>query len=402
MQLPTAALVHTTPSPVGLVPRFLSVSNVRGGVRLITDTTLGVTDVVEAMHATIVRPIGRQTQTRGLTGWIYRIVRGTMRRVGRMLDLGLAVADGGRGSTESPAGEAVVAALNGAFGERMEAEGNPLATAMHLRHAGQPLELAALATPRPTLLLQIHGICMHDGQWGTPGHDPGAIWADGLGATRLTLRYNSGRHISENGRELAHQLEALLAAWPVPLERLVVVGHSMGGLVARSAFSYLTAWPEDTSLVTLGSPHHGAPLERLGNLVDSSLSATRYTGPLAALGQTRSAGVTDLRFGNLRDEDWVNRDRFDRGEDPRHPVPLPPGVAVYTVAATLGDGRGGVRDQTVGDGLVPLDSALGRHPTRGLRVPTDRQWVASGMSHFDLLHQPDVTAKVLDWLVASP
>ncbi|GAB5533992.1 MAG: permease [Rubricoccaceae bacterium] len=383
------------------MPRRLSVSDVRGGVRLLTDTTLGVTDVVEAMHATIARPMGRQTRTRGLTGWIYRIVRGTMRRVGRLIDFGLATADRGQPRTDSPAREAVVAALNGAFGDRMAAEGNPLATSMHVRHEGKELDLHALATPRSTLLLQIHGICMHDAQWGTPDHDPGAIWADAIGATRLMLRYNSGRHISENGRELAHQLESLLAAWPFPVERLVVVGHSMGGLVARSAFSYLEQWPANTSLVTLGSPHHGAPLERLGNLVDVSLSATRYTGPLAALGHARSAGVTDLRFGSLRDEDWADRSRFARDGDARQLVRLPLGVKVYAVAATLAGGDGGVRDQTIGDGLVPLDSALGRHPTRDLGILPARQWVATGRSHFDLLHQPEVTEKVLEWLIAG-
>ena len=388
------------------MPRFVSVSDVRGGARLVTDTAVGVTDVVEAMHATIARPLGRPTRTRGLTGWIYRVVRGTMRRIGRALDLGLATVDRGHVHAESPAGggrvrEAVVAALNGAFGDRMEAEGNPLATRMHLRHEGQPMDLSELVAPRSTILLQIHGICMHDAQWGTPDHDPGAIWADALGATRLALRYNSGRHISENGRELAHQLEALLAAWPVPVGRLVVVGHSMGGLVARSAFSTMASWPADTALVTLGSPHHGAPLERLGNLVDASLGATRYSGPLAALGQARSAGVTDLRFGSLRDEDWSERDRFARGADARQRVPLPPGVAVYAVAATLGDGTGSVADQTVGDGLVPLDSALGRHPARGLGIPADRQWILSGKSHFDLLRQPEVTETVVEWLRAS-
>ena len=382
------------------MPRALSVSDLRGGARLVTDTALGITDVVEAMHATIASPLGRPTRARGLTGWIYRLVRGTMRRVGRMLDLGLATASQGRAHGESPAREAVVAALNGAFGDRMEAEANALATVMHVRHSGQPLDLTTLASPNATILLQIHGICMHDAQWGTPDHDPGAVWADALGATRLALRYNSGRHISENGRELALQLEALLSAWPVPVERLVVVGHSMGGLVARSAFSYLRegAWPISTSLITLGSPHHGAPLERLGNMVDASLSATRYTGPLAALGQARSAGVTDLRFGSLRDEDWADRDRFDRSPDSRQLVPLPSGVAVYAIAATLGEGTGGMRDQTVGDGLVPLDSALGRHPTRDLGIHADRQWILSGRSHFDLLHQPEVTAKVAEWL----
>ncbi len=110
--------------------------------------------------------------------------------------------------------------------------------------------------------------------------------------------------------------------------------------------------------------------------------------------------MTDLRFGNVHDDDWAGRDRFARGADARRPLPLPYGVACYLIAATTGNGRGGLRDQTVGDGLVPLDSALGRHPdpARTLQVPADRQWVAAGMSHFDLLQRPEVIEKLLTWL----
>ena len=383
--------------------RLVSVSDLRGAARLATRATMGATDVVEAMHTAVKRPSG-------IAGFVYRTTRGAARRVGDVVDAGLALVDRGR-TSEAPVREAVVAALNGALGDSLAAQGNPLATPLQLRHAGRRLDLDAIgadvADPRPSILLQVHGICTYEGQWGRGGHDPGAEWAEAIAGTRLAVRYNTGRHISENGRDLAALLASLLDAWPVPVERLVVVGHSMGGLVARSALSYLpegAALPPDTALVTLGSPHHGAPLERLGALVESALGAARYTSPLVAIGQTRSAGVTDLRYGNLRDEDWADRDRFARGPDDRQPVAVPEGVALYLAAATLGDGRGGLRDLTVGDGLVPLDSALGVHPdpARTLAVPPGHRWTLPGASHLDLLWQLEVTEQVRAWLVGAP
>ena len=394
-----------------------SLADLRGSARLATEAVLGVADVAEAAHATVLRPLGRRrrTRTRGLTGWIYRLVRRLTRRTGQALDGALGLIDtGSLPPVGSPGRDAVVAALNGVRGDALAASGNPLATAMTLRHTGQPLTLAppslahALPHAAPVVLVQVHGICMHDGQWGRDGYDPGAELADGLGATRVALRYNSGRHISENGREFAALLDRLLAAWPVQVRRVVLVGHSMGGLVARSALSYAAdaghAWLGlDVALVTLGSPHHGAPLERIGNVVDTLLARSRWSAPYARIGQIRSAGVTDLRHGNLRDEDWQGRDRFARGPDARRPAPLPESVTAYAIAATTGPGVGTIRDQTVGDGLVPLGSALGRHPDpeRDLGIPEERRWVAPGLSHFDLLWSPEVTARLLRWLAPA-
>ena len=389
--------------------RRLSASDVRGGVRLVTNAVTGVTDVVEAVHATVSQPAGRPTRTRGIAGWVYRLIRWITRGVGRTVDQTLSLADRHALPADGPAREAVVAALNGAFGDALVRDANPLATPLTLRHDGRPLRLdgAPLDVPdaSATLLVLVHGICMHDEQWGAPDHDMGGRLADGLGATRIGVRYNSGRHISESGRDLAGALDALVGAWPVPVRRLVVVGHSMGGLVARSAWFHATtaglAWPGlDASLAMLGSPHHGAPLERLGNHVDTLLGATRVGAPFARIGQIRSVGVTDLRHGSVHDADWAGRDRFARAPDARTPLPLPSGVACYVVAGTTGDGTGSVRDQAVGDGLVPLDSALGRHPdpARDLGVPPDRQWVSVGMHHFDLIRRPEVTAQLLAWL----
>ena len=191
------------------------------------------------------------------------------------------------------------------------------------------------------LVVLLHGLCMNDLQWKRKGHDHGVSLARDLAYTPVYLHYNSGLHVSTNGRAFAERLETLVQLWPVPLTELVIIGHSMGGLVARSACHYGALARHEwvrrlDKLVFVGTPHHGAPLERGGNWVDLLLGASRYSAPLARLGKIRSAGITDLRFGNLLDEDWNKRDRFKRTGDLRLPVPLPQGVACYAIAATTG------------------------------------------------------------------
>ena len=185
---------------------------------------------------------------------------------------------------------------NGVLGDYLAQIGNPLAIEMRLRHGGHPLELERqalrLALPEATrkLVVLVHGSCLSDRRWTRQGHDHGAALARDLGFTPVYLHYNSGLHISSNGREFAALLERLVAAWPTPLDELVIVAHSMGGLVARSAChvgeTAAHAWRSKLrKLVCLGSPHHGAPLERGGHWVDLFLSASRYSAPLARLGK---------------------------------------------------------------------------------------------------------------------
>ena len=179
----------------------------------------------------------------------------------------------------------------------------------------------------------------------------------------------------------------------------------MGGLATRSALHHAAQagqpWAGQLGdLVFLGTPHHGAPLERAGHWVDLVLGATPYAAPFARLGKVRSAGITDLRHGLLLDEDWVGRDRFARGGDRRQPVPLPEGTRCYAVAASLGAQGGTLKEKLLGDGLVPLDSALGRsaNPARTLDFPADRQWTGYGMNHLDLLSDAEVHARLKEWL----
>jgi PGAP1-like protein len=392
------------------------VDDLRGATRLAVEATRGVTELVEAMHhsigggpAILGRPL--DGPTRLFTRPVYGSIRGVTRLVGAGIDValaGLAPLLGERAPGLER--EAVLAALNGVLGDYLAESGNPLAIEMRLRSGGHPLELERqalrLAFPQATgkLLVLVHGSCLNDRRWARLGHDHGAALARDLGFTPVYLHYNTGLHISVNGRAFATLLEALVAAWPAPIDELVIVAHSMGGLVSRSACHHGEAaghtWRRKLGkLVCLGSPHHGAPLERGGHWVDVLLGVSRYSAPLARLGKIRSAGVTDMRFGNVLDEHWAGRDRFAHAHDDRTPLKLPAGVQCYAIAATKATGAGGKR---MGDGLVPVDSALGRHarPELTLGFPEAHQWIAQGMGHFDLLSRAEVYATIRSWLSA--
>jgi hypothetical protein len=395
----------------------LQSSDLRGAVRLATDATAGLADLVEAMHERIARIPGLGTpkldgRTGGISGLVYQTIRGVTRVVGGSIDalLGL-LAPALAQDDSSPEREAIVAALNGVLGDYLAASANPLATAMTIRHEGRALTLerTALAERLPKasgqLLVLLHGLCMGDRQWTREGHDHGAALARDLGFTPVYLHYNSGLHVSINGHALAGLLDRLVDQWPQPLQRLVLLGHSMGGLLARSALHYGAQagqrWPSRIDdLLCLGTPHHGAPLERAGHWVDIVLGATPYAAPFARLGKVRSAGITDLRHGNLLDEDWVGRDRFARGADRRQPLPLPESVRCFALAASLGAQGGDLKERLLGDGLVPLDSALGRHrdAARTLAFAAERQWIGYGMNHLDLLSRAEVYAQLRQWL----
>jgi pimeloyl-ACP methyl ester carboxylesterase len=302
----------------------------------------------------------------------------------------------------------MIAALNGVVGDHLSASANLLAERMQLRQGGRPLDLAALDQPSGKILLMVHGLCLNDRHWRRHGHDHGVYLSADLGYTPIYLRYNTGLHISANGRALDDLLEELLREWPVPVEELAIVGHSMGGLVARSACHYGKAaghaWPQRLRrLVFLGTPHHGAPLERHGNALQSLLGACHYTAAYARLGQVRSAGITDLRYGSLLDEDWAERARFAHAHDSRRPVPLPEGVQCYAIAASTARADGGLRGMLLGDGLVPHASALGDHPNPGMKLgfPAERQWVGYDMHHLDLLDRRDVYERLRQWLSAG-
>lgn len=410
------------------VPRLptgnLRASDVRGAVRLVTQATAGVTRIVENVHQSVWSAVGVSGgsvpgQTGGITRLVYRSIYAVNDLVGKGIDAVLAglqplldsvAAD----PPESPRREALLAVLNGVLGDYLSATGNPLAVTMSLRFRGKALDLATEPIPVVSgkILLLIHGLCMNDRRWCSEGRgrnvDYGEVLESALGYTPVYLRYNSGLHVSQNGRELAAQLEQLFERWPVPIDELSVVAHSMGGLLIRSAVHYAMQdalrWTGRLrNIVFLGTPHHGAPLERAGNLADVLLGGTPFTAPLARIGQIRSAGITDLRYGLLLDDDWQGQDRFRRQSDCRLHVPLPENVICRAVAATKTGRRGILADRLIGDGLVPLHSALGQHrdARRTLRFAKSSQFIAYRTRHIDLLGHPEVARQLLLWLAPS-
>jgi len=387
------------------------ISDARGTSRMLFDASAGLVDVVERMHRTIQRrpsPIGRPISdaTPGVTGFVYRSIRGSMRLIAQGLDSSLSQIEGLLPQGENTVGrDVLVSIINGVYGDYLARTDNPLAIEMSLLYEDAALDVAApaalvgragRAAATGKLLVLVHGLSMSTQQWTHDGYNHGSALAEALGYTPLYLRYNSGLHVADNGRLFAELLEAVLEHWPCPVEDLTIIGHSMGGLVARgaclAAHERHHRWLRQLrNLVFLGTPHNGAPLERGGHGLDYLLELSPYSAPFTSLGRARSAGIRDLRHGTITS----GSHRF---------VPLPKGVECYSIAATLGERRSLLADRLVGDGLVPLDSALGRHRdrNRSLRFPKSHLWVGYQMGHLELLHRPEVYAQLRSWLASPP
>ena len=362
-----------------------STQQLRGAGRLAITATQGVVDLVEAMHAEIARlPLGaHRERTTGITGLVYRSVRGATRLVGGGLDLALGALEpllDRAGPERASAAQAAVAALNGLLGDYLEDSGNPLATRMGLH----PL----VAVSNGPALILLHGLCMNEAQWRREGADFPAALAR-LGRCPLGLRYNSGRSIWRNGAELA----ALLDDVPGPI---TLLGHSMGGLVARSAIAQARGrrWPARLqALITLGTPHGGAPLERGGQMLQQLLALSAYSRPLAGLAARRSAGIRDLRHASLLQAD------ADAGRASR--MPLPEGVACYAVAATTASQPSGPPARWLGDGLVPVASALGQHRDPARRLAFTDTAIVTALGHLGLQTDARVLGQLQRWLTPA-
>ena len=283
---------------------------------------------------------------------------------------------------------------------------------MAVRHEGRPLSLdrAQLAAAHPdassTVVVFVHGLGGTEHAWGDR-ESFAARLTDETAASCVRVRYTTGRHIHANGRDLDVLLAGLTRGWPVPVERLVLVGHSMGGLVLRSAIhsgvGSGASWvPLVSDVFHLGSPHRGAPLERWAAASSAALHRLPETAPFARLLDTRSAGVKDLRHGAIVEADWAATDPDTDREDHAGDVPLLPTARHHFVAATLTSRRGGLLAERVGDVLVPPSSATGQGPAgRRTAFPTDRARHVGRAHHLDLLDHPEVYAMIRDVLTPS-
>ena len=385
-------------------------NDLRGLAQLLVRGVTTTTDLAESVHASVLglpaRLTGapRSTRTRGVPRIAYQGVRAGANLVGSGLDEVLARLPSHWGQTVlSHRREAMLAVLNGVMGDHLASTGNPLALSTALRINGRPLPMdqkawsSNLVSPSSRLLVQVHGLCMNDLQWRHRGHDHGEQLAAEHGYTPVNLHYNSGLSIASNGRAFSALLQQLLDGWPVPINRFVIVGHSMGGLVARAAILDATrqsqAWVRHLDqIVFLGTPHHGAPLERAGNMFQTALGLNPWTAPFACLGDVRSVGIQDLRHGAI--DDAHSRDTPTARQ-------LPARIRAYAVAASKQAATAARSGRALrGDGLVPVASALGQHrdPKLALRIPSAHQQLVEQTGHVDLLSSPEVYHHLRRWL----
>lgn len=298
----------------------------------------------------------------------------------------------------------LVSALNGVLGDYLLATHNPLALSTVVYDHYGAIQKGDLAG---RVVIFAHGLCMNHLDWSNRGN--GGIGEKLLAQrdnnTMLYLHYNTGRRISANGRSFSNLLEDLIKRNP-RITSIDLIGHSMGGLVARSALFYgkqnMHNWIHLVeNLVCLGSPHHGAVLERFGFALQDKIGHFPLVKLVSHIVNIRSNGILDLRFGSVRDDDWEhNHARIGLMDDNRKPAPLPSYINTYLVAGTLEfENRKNRTLKVIGDYLVSVKSALGEHPNPKfqLKLPESHKAVFYGLNHFDIQYHPDVAEQVAKW-----
>ncbi len=379
-------------------------SDLRAAIALAQRAGEGVLDITEGVHQSVRKTLGfspgiDEDRCGGLSGRVYSLVRGGHALIGDGTQAALRGLEGLRADSSDVAAVDEIAdpqrlgwlaVLNGVCGDHLHATGNALAIQPGLHARGRSLQQAfAAAADSGHLLVLVHGLCMNDLQWrgrGDPGH--GEAMGEALGAVSVYFRYNSGLSIDHNGRQLSDALEAAFASMSRAPARISLIGHSMGGLVARSAERHARSgagrWrPALRDLVLLGTPNDGAPLERLGHSFERVLGSMPFARQFTRIGALRSQGILDLREGRLSPDS--------------PPDDLPTDVRCFAVAAVLARAPEHASAHLLGDGLVPIESALGR---RTFGTPVDDELVVPGTGHLQLLRSAVVRRQLSAWLGA--
>ena len=351
------------------------------------------------------------------TGGIYGSIRAIGSALGGVIDLGAALGSKRFGPlSSSTAGNSVQSVANAVWGDELERRGNGLRIELGLRDSeGQPIGRNPVdmhrAFPKPTgrLLVLIHGLGETERCWRSQtdaaedGDSLGELLAGDL-FTPLTVRYNTGRHIFENGASLADLLEEVVSDWPLEVEEIALVGNSMGGLVARSSVvagrSARHHWSGVVRhVVTVGSPHLGSPLEKFANLVSWGLRMAPESRPLSGFLNDRSVGIKDLRYGAIHPDDWSEGDFDALLNDTVDGTAALEGVQEHFFAGVITSEPGHPMGALLGDLVVRVNSGIGRGRRR--RIEAEDVRVLRRRRHFDLLQDPEVHQQVREWLKVS-
>jgi pimeloyl-ACP methyl ester carboxylesterase len=354
-----------------------------------------------------------------ITNGVYSGLRGATHALGTGADraLGRRQPSESRRLSSNPVGSFAIAVLDGLIGDALEDQHSDLAEPMSVRVAGRVVEPEATVLsqtfPQATsrLVVFVHGLMGTELGWkwfGGPAKESyGDRLASDLAVTPIFIRYNTGRHISQNGRSLCALMEQVVAAWPVEVEQIAVVGHSMGGLVSRSAcqrgFEDGADWVRRVRhVVSLGTPHMGAPMAQAVHYATAGLCALPETRPLGDFLRRRSGGIRDLRQGSLVDEDWRDCDPDALRAAACREVPLLEGATHHFVAATVTRNARHPLGRLVGDWLVLEPSASGRSRTRRIPFRVEDGMHLGATNHIALLNHPAVYDQLHKWLAKPP
>ena len=316
----------------------------------------------------------------------------------------------------------VLGALNGLKGDMVAAEypglAFPMALRDHINDGDVEITHDGLAAAYPAaagrVAVFVHGLCETDRSWwdgserhhGEPFVSYGTLLEGDLGYTPAYLRYNSGLTIADNGRQLADLLDEVVEHWPIPVDEVVLIGHSMGGLVARSACRRAELderpWVDLVRhVICVGTPHFGAPLEQGVNRLVPVLDHFPETRPVATLLRDRSAGVKDLRHGVSAADEYHGDDPDEYLAHRRREVPFLPGATYCFVGATITRDRHHPIGHLVGDLMVRYPSASGSSQRRNIPFELEHGAHVGGLHHFDLLNHPTVYEHLRRWLSTS-
>jgi pimeloyl-ACP methyl ester carboxylesterase len=345
---------------------------------------------VEGMHRAINRrwlePLGASGVPDAAVAGVYASIRAGARFVGAGVD-----------ATDTVGSETVdgfQAVVNGLWGDAFHGGTSRLEIPMGIRDAD------GLSHPTGRVVVLVHGLFETERCWRGREDAPGLadLLDDHHALTPISIRYNSGLRVSDNGERLAALLEEVLSEWPVPIESIALIGHSMGGLVIRSACTAAQSaghvWIDDLDdIVTVAAPHRGSPLEKAANVAAWGLGFARTTRPLADFLNGRSVGIKDLRFGAIVEDDWEGTDPDALLRNTVGDHHMPAGVVHHVVAGVTTSDPTHPVGVVVGDFVVRTGSS-----TAGLQADTVNVAIHGGRNHFNLVGDPEVIERVLNWL----
>ena len=352
-----------------------------------------IVEPVEGMHRTIaghwVTRLGPASRTaEAYHGGTSSLIYGLVQVGATVLGAGLDTAMTGNPRTA----ESIQAFVNGLWGDRLDRLHDDLATPMGLFDGdGTPVPIGpgvAAAFPEASgrLVVLVHGLARTERSWRGTDHAPGL--ARSLAAhpafTPLSVRYNTGLPIAINGGRLGALLEELAGRWPVQIDSIALVGHSMGGLVAATAAEAAERarhrWFDNlTDVVTIGSPHRGTPLEKLTQAVAWSLDLSSSSRPLAGFLNGRSQGIKDL---GLDTPDATDAPSVDAGLKRASPV------RYHLIGGTVTSDPSHPVGAMLGDLVVRPPSS-----TSGTKQEPTHTVVIGGVHHAGLLNHPPWSTK---------